>query len=67
MGEVYILLSYGYISYDYAFIISDIDECDLKLFNCTNNAECMNLDGGYRCVCETGFAGNELSCIGKEF
>ena len=33
----------------------DIDECVEKKVNCQKNAKCVNTEGSYTCVCETGF------------
>ena len=45
----------------------DIDECQRNMEICTTeNAECINTDGGYTCNCSLGYEGDgELSCISK--
>ena len=37
------------------FFLSDIKECDT--FPCKNNAQCLELPGGYECVCLKGYTG----------
>jgi len=42
----------------------DIDECaDPALNNCSTNATCTNIPGGFTCECNPGFTGNGISCI----
>lgn len=43
----------------------DINECDF--FNVCPNGLCENIEGGYRCKCENGFALSQdgLSCVGR--
>ena len=43
---------------------ADIDECDLGVVECGDEKECMNTDGSYLCVCETGFSQNGTLCKG---
>ncbi|CAL8083839.1 unnamed protein product [Calicophoron daubneyi] len=33
----------------------DINECNLGLHRCTQNASCLNLPGSYACTCKPGF------------
>ena len=35
----------------------DFDECTVGLHNCDVNAECNNIEAGYRCTCQAGFTG----------
>lgn len=49
----------AYISY------LDIDECSTEPSLCPNEADCMNTDGSYVCVCKEGYTGNGTSCVGK--
>ena len=39
----------------------DIDECS-DVNNCHENSTCINLNGGYSCVCKTGYEGNGTHC-----
>jgi hypothetical protein len=42
----------------------DIDECAEDLDNCHENADCMNTEGSFTCVCKEGFSGDGImSCI----
>ena len=49
--------------YDMHF--SDTDECAEGSDSCDSNAECMDIDGSYYCLCNTGFTGNGSSCTGR--
>jgi len=44
---------------------TDINECEENVAHCHHS--CTNLDGGYICTCEIGYAlSNDLqSCLGK--
>ena len=45
----------------------DIDECASPSDNiCHQDAECINVAGGYACVCRSGFAGNGYQCTAEE-
>lgn len=50
-----------------SFSQKDIDECQRDMEICTTeNAECINTDGGYTCNCSLGYEGDgELNCISK--
>ena len=39
----------------------DIDECSSPNIDCHKHAFCLNTQGGYKCVCKTGFAGDGVS------
>ena len=47
------------------FLLSDIDECDNNEL-CASNEECINSQGSFECVCQTGYvqnvAGNCSKC-----
>ena len=47
-------------------IFSDVDECRINPLLC-ENGQCYNFPGGYRCVCDMGFAAteDERACVGK--
>eukprot|EP01134_Creolimax_fragrantissima_P000184 CFRG0184T1 len=38
----------------------DVDECISN--PCDNNADCLNTEGSYNCICNAGFSGNGLEC-----
>lgn len=45
----------------------DINECDSLTDNiCNVNAECVNVAGGYACICRAGYAGNGYQCVAEE-
>ena len=39
----------------------DIDECQLGLDSCANNADCFDTEDSYMCTCSNGFTGDGLS------
>ena len=46
---------------------SDINECGNTRFPCVENAECVNTDGGYNCICAKGYNGDgENYCQGNK-
>ncbi len=44
---------------------SDIDECAAGTDNCSANAVCNDLEGGFGCECNTGFSGDGITCTGE--
>ena len=43
----------------------DIDECSNSTLNtCDPNANCINIDGGYMCMCLDGYMGDGEICQG---
>eukprot|EP00731_Ephydatia_muelleri_P031789 Em0023g296a len=51
------LIDCGYTS-DLAIQCQDVNECALGLFSCNQNANCMNTDGSYMCICKPGCVGD---------
>ena len=43
----------------------DVNECELDLAECPDNAFCTNNEGGFECICNIGFEGNGTSCISE--
>ncbi len=43
----------------------DIDECAMKIDNCTGNAICNNTEGSFNCSCKPGFSGDGMNCTGN--
>ena len=43
----------------------DIDECMSFVSPCDDNAICGNREGGFDCVCNTGFQGDGFTCVGQ--
>ena len=39
-------------------LYADMDECSYGLNNCTDNADCIDKEGGFDCQCSEGFIGN---------
>ena len=48
------------------FVSADVDECSADSNPCDVNAQCINTDGSYSCVCEQGFTGNGTVCNGTD-
>ena len=45
--------------------LTDIDECsEPSTVMCSSNANCVNTEGSFMCVCKDGFEGNGLICEG---
>lgn len=44
--------------------VSDLDECSNGTHMCSNNADCHNTMGSYRCACKEGFSGDGFYCSG---
>ena len=42
--------------------MQDINECLRDNGGCDQDAQCINFDGGFRCVCDAGFSGDGYSC-----
>ena len=40
----------------------DINECQLGTDLCHDNASCIDTEGSYECMCETGFSGDGFTC-----
>lgn len=41
----------------------DVDECALDVDDCSENAACENISGGFSCVCSAGFEGDGKTCL----
>ena len=41
----------------------DIDECQNNEAYCNKNADCLNMDGSYKCSCNQGYFGDGESCL----
>ena len=42
--------------------ILDIDECELGLAGCHNNATCLDTAGRFQCDCIDGYEGDGFNC-----
>ena len=47
----------------FLIFLLDINECLID--PCHVNGICNNTNGGFNCICRTGFSGNGFQCIGK--
>jgi len=50
-------------SFDYVFLLLDINECDLNV--CHEDANCTNTIGSFECQCRPGYSGDGRTCDGK--
>lgn len=46
-------------------IFSDIQECSLRLDDCSEVASCVNTEGSFRCTCLQGYQGDGKECTGE--
>ena len=46
-------------------INTDVDECGTDTDNCDINANCINTNGSFMCICDYGWSGNGVVCEGK--
>ena len=44
-------------------LLADIDECALDAL-CDISANCTNTDGSYICMCNEGYSGSGINCLG---
>ena len=57
--------SYHKLSLPLSNMISDINECNAEIHNCSSNAFCNNTKGSYNCSCKPGYTGDGWTCTGK--
>ena len=50
--------------HEVSFTALDINECASGTDNCDTNAVCANTHGSFTCTCQSGYAGNGVSCDG---
>ena len=41
-------------------VCNDIDECEMRIDSCHNNALCVNTVGSYSCKCRDGYFGDSI-------
>ena len=51
-------LNLRHIIYYYVCFHTDIDECTLGDDSCVQDAECVDNEGSYTCVCYNGYSGD---------
>ena len=44
-------------------LYTDIDECSRGLDDCDSNADCINNEGSFECVCPDEFIGDGRECL----
>ncbi len=44
-------------------VCDDVNECANGSDNCSENAICVNTDGGFTCNCKAGYEGDGITCI----
>ena len=45
---------------------TDIDECTSGTATCMDNSGCVNHDGSYACICDSGYDYVNGKCAGKK-
>ena len=43
----------------------DINECAVASHKCDKNAQCVDTDGNYTCLCSPGYTGNGFECASR--
>lgn len=43
----------------------NVNECELGTHNCHTNAECVDTDTGFLCLCRFGYEGSGVTCSSK--
>ena len=46
---------------------TDIDECETMTDDCDENADCINTEGSFECVCQPGYTGDGKDCEGMDW
>ena len=60
------LSHFVFISMYYHSLYSDVDECkNVTLNNCNENADCLDTEGSFTCICREGYTGSGVDCQGK--
>lgn len=65
LTDYYILMSTFFPSVTFKCQCLDVDECSSGRHRCHREAECINLEGSYRCNCRNGFSGDGYYCQQK--
>ena len=54
-----------YFSLSYSLFLTDIDECQLGMHTCGENAACTNTEGNYTCTCAGNLSEPGRICPGR--
>ena len=54
------------IEINYQSLIIDINECELNIHSCHEQATCTNSPGSYSCACNPGWTGDGFDCQGSQ-
>uniref|UniRef100_A0AC34RER1 Uncharacterized protein n=1 Tax=Panagrolaimus sp. JU765 TaxID=591449 RepID=A0AC34RER1_9BILA len=41
----------------------DINECEERIANCHQQANCSNIPGSFKCICKPGYSGDGFNCV----
>ncbi|MCP3166344.1 EGF domain-containing protein [Myxococcus qinghaiensis] len=52
----------GYSCQGQPSVCTDVNECTNGTSQCSTNATCTNIPGGYTCACKAGYTGNGRTC-----
>ena len=52
----------SYLSFYYALLYTDINECVEGSHDCDVNANCTNTNGSFSCSCNPGYTGDGTNC-----
>lgn len=55
----------SFVAISGSLVLSDVDECEAASHECSQYADCLNMQGAYTCQCRTGYTGNGWQCKGK--
>ena len=53
------------VSLHFIVLPLDIDECERETHNCDLNALCNDTFGSFMCTCNSGYAGNGITCTSE--
>ena len=44
-----------------------MNECEVQIHGCHDNATCTNTNGSFKCVCDPGYRGTGINCSGSGY
>ena len=60
------VLFYSHVKAMYTmYSLLDINECEMRIDSCDDNATCTNIDGSYDCRCDNGYSGDGFTCASE--